>query len=85
MSGLILLGDAIPFLKWLDLGGQQKAMKKTAKELDSLVGEWLDEHRRKRDPGDQDFMDVMLSILDHEVHDLAGFDADKVIKATCMV
>lgn len=85
LSGLILLGDAIPFLKWLDLGGQQKAMRKTAKELDSLVGEWLDEHRRKRDPGDQDFMDVMLSMLDHEVQDLAGFDADTVTKATCMV
>ncbi|KAF3446243.1 hypothetical protein FNV43_RR11422 [Rhamnella rubrinervis] len=88
LSGQFLLGDAFPFLKWLDFSGYQKAMKKTAKELDSFVGEWLDEHRRKRDcgnfNGDQDFMDVMLSILDHNDHDLAGFDTDTVTKATSM-
>ncbi|PQQ13563.1 cytochrome P450 CYP82D47 [Prunus yedoensis var. nudiflora] len=68
---------------WLDLGGQQKAMKKTAKELDSIVTEWLEEHKQKRTKGkDQDFMDVMLSAIDGA--DVAGFDADTVIKATCL-
>lgn len=89
LTGLFLLGDAIPFLRWLDLGGYEKAMRKTAKELDSLVGEWLDEHRRKRDSGDfngdQDFMDVMLSLLDPNDNDLAGHNADTVNKATSMV
>ncbi|KAK8678502.1 hypothetical protein V6N13_144000 [Hibiscus sabdariffa] len=33
-SGLFVVRDAIPFLGWLDLGGHEKAMKKTAKEFD---------------------------------------------------
>ncbi|KAF2324446.1 hypothetical protein GH714_014188 [Hevea brasiliensis] len=56
-------------------GGYEKAMKRTAKEFDSIIGEWLEDHRRKRDTGqvsnrDQDFMDVLLSVLDGI--DLAG-------------
>jgi len=86
MMGLSLVGDAIPWLGWLDLGGHQKAMKTTAKEMDCLVSEWLEEHKQKRDSGEgkrqQDFMAVMLSILDGV--DLAGYDADSVNKATCL-
>ncbi|KAL7262034.1 hypothetical protein ACSBR1_000423 [Camellia fascicularis] len=74
--GLFLVSDALPFLRWLDLGGHEKAMKETAKEMDCLVGGWLEEHRRKRDSGEsngeQDFMEVMLSTL--EDTDLAGYD-----------
>ncbi|THG15268.1 hypothetical protein TEA_029710 [Camellia sinensis var. sinensis] len=85
--GLFLVSDAFPFLRWLDLGGHEKAMKETAKEMDCLVGGWLEEHRRKRDSGDsndeQDFMDVMLSTL--EDTDLAGYDIDVINKATCLV
>ena len=68
LMGLFVVSDAIPFLGWLDLGGHEKAMKKTAKELDSILGEWLEEHKRRRASskakGEQDFMDIMLSILD---------------------
>ncbi|KAB1220480.1 Cytochrome P450 82A3 [Morella rubra] len=82
--GLFVLSDAIPFLGWLDWGGHEKAMKKTGKELDSLFGKWLEEHKRKRASGEvkgeQDFMDVMLSVLDGA--DLAGYDADTINKAT---
>lgn len=81
--GLFLLGDAVPWLSWLDLGGQQKAMKRTAKELDSILAEWLEEHKQKRTKGkDQDFIDVMLSAIDGA--NVAGFNADTVIKATCL-
>ncbi|XP_059636730.1 cytochrome P450 CYP82D47-like [Cornus florida] len=84
--GLFVVADAIPFLGWLDLGGHEKAMKETAKEIDKMVGEWLEGHRRKRDSGEfrveQDFMDVMLSVL--EGADLAGYDADAINKATCL-
>ncbi|XLR32054.1 hypothetical protein HN51_052014, partial [Arachis hypogaea] len=53
--------------------------------MDAIMVEWLEEHRRKRansdqDDGNQDFMDVMLSILDGT--QLAGFDSDTIIKAT---
>jgi len=71
----------------VDLGGHEKAMKKAAKELDSIFGEWLEEHKRKRVAGEakveQDFMDVLLPVLDGK--DIAGYDADSINKATCMV
>ena len=82
-----MVSDAIPFLGWLDLGGHEKAMKKTAKELDGILGEWLEEHKRRRVSGktkEQDFMDVMLSV-DTDGADLGGYDPDTVNKATCLV
>nr|XP_008378401.2 cytochrome P450 CYP82D47-like [Malus domestica] len=84
LVGMFVLGDAIPWLWWLDLGGHQKAMKKTAKALDSIVMGWLEEHKQRRAKGQdqQDFMGVMLSVLDG-AH-VSGFDTDTVIKATCL-
>lgn len=91
LGGLFVVRDAIPFLGWLDLGGHEKAMKKTAKELDSIMEEWLEEHRnnnknkKKESQGDhQDFIDVLLSVLDQGI-DLAGYDVDTVTKATALV
>ncbi|KAG6626794.1 cytochrome P450 82A3-like [Carya illinoinensis] len=87
LLGLFVVSDAIPCLGWLDYGGHEKAMKRTAKELDSMIGEWLEDHKRKRalgeGKGEQDFMDVMLSILDG-ADQLAGNDADTINKATCL-
>ncbi|XP_027353750.1 cytochrome P450 CYP82D47-like [Abrus precatorius] len=88
LTGLFVVGDAIPALGWLDFGGEVKEMKNTAIEMDSIVGEWLEEHRRKRDSSgesatktEQDFIDVLLSVLNGV--DLAGYDVDTVIKGTC--
>uniref|UniRef100_A0A2N9IB27 Cytochrome P450 n=1 Tax=Fagus sylvatica TaxID=28930 RepID=A0A2N9IB27_FAGSY len=86
LLGLFVVSDAIPYLGWLDWGGHVKAMKRTAKELDNILGEWLEEHKLKRASGevrDQDFMDVMLSVTDGT--DFAGYDADTINKATCLV
>ncbi|PHU20841.1 hypothetical protein BC332_11992 [Capsicum chinense] len=59
----------------------------TAKEIDIILEDWLAEHKTKRKlkgskSGDEDFMDVILSICEDK--DLYGFDADAIIKATCM-
>ncbi|MED6218268.1 hypothetical protein PIB30_025190 [Stylosanthes scabra] len=88
--GLFVVGDAVPWLRWMDLGGHEKAMKETAKEMDAIMVEWLEEHRRKRANsdhqdagGDQDFMDVMLSIIDGT--QLGGFDSDTIVKATTWI
>lgn len=90
LTGLFVVGDAIPVLAWLDLGGHVKEMKKTAVEMDSVICEWLEEHRRRRrdvsgesETEQQDFIDVLLSVLDGI--DLGGYDADTVNKATCLV
>jgi cytochrome P450 len=86
LTGLFVVGDAIPFLGWLDLGGHVKEMKKAAIEMDSVVCGWLEEHRRRNDLGEtkieQDFVDVLLNVLDGV--DLDGYDVDTVIKATCL-
>ncbi|XP_062098339.1 cytochrome P450 CYP82D47-like [Humulus lupulus] len=88
LSGSFVPGDVIPYLGWFDLGGYEKAMKKTAKELDGILTEWLDQHKRDKeveegyeDGSQQDFMDVMISLL--EGSDLGGYDADTINKATC--
>lgn len=88
LVGLFVPSDAVPSLAWLDIGGYEKEMKKVAKELDELMQEWLDEHKTKRallkaqgkQGGDQDFMDVMMTILENEK--LSDFDSDTVNKAT---
>ncbi|XP_043809439.1 cytochrome P450 82A1-like [Manihot esculenta] len=85
--GTLVLRDAVPFLGWMDVGGHEKAMKKIAKEIDDVLEKWLQEHKRNRCLGeeskeDQDFMEVMLSILDDK--NLEGYDADTINKATSL-
>ncbi|KAF8022911.1 hypothetical protein BT93_F0428 [Corymbia citriodora subsp. variegata] len=85
--GLFPVADALPFLRWLDLGSIEKSMKRTAKEWDTILGGWLEEHKRNHrnlseNRGDRDFMDVMLSTLKGK--DIGGYDADTIIKATCL-
>ncbi|KAM7514175.1 hypothetical protein LguiA_003758 [Lonicera macranthoides] len=84
--GLFLVSDNIPFLRFLDLGGHEKAMKKTSEEMDILMEKWMEEHHQNRDSGEvnheQDFMDVMMAAV--EDVDFCGFDKDTIIKSTCV-
>ncbi|XP_060194278.1 cytochrome P450 CYP82D47-like [Lycium barbarum] len=88
LLGAFVVADFLPYLRLLDIGGHEKAMKEVAKEIDSVVEKWLAEHKRKREIDgiksgeEEDFMDVMLSICENR--DMHGFDADTAIKATCM-
>ncbi|KAL3372020.1 hypothetical protein AABB24_008521 [Solanum stoloniferum] len=87
LLGAFVVGDFLPYLRWLDIGGHEKAMKKVSREMDSVVEEWLAEHKTKRGiiksgEAEEDFMDVMLSICENS--GLPEFDADTAIKATCM-
>ncbi|KAF9620741.1 hypothetical protein IFM89_014345 [Coptis chinensis] len=88
LAGMFVVSDFVPFLfGWLDFQGHEKAMKRTAKEVDYILGGWLEEHRRNKLGGgtkvQQDFMDVMLSILEDEK--FFGYNADAVTKATCLL
>lgn len=88
LVGVFTVADAIPYLKWFDFGGHEKAMRRVFEELDSVATDWLQEHRQKRAlakdvESDQDFIDVMLSTLDGTT--IEGFDSDTVIKATTLV
>ncbi|GMY22655.1 cytochrome P450 CYP82D47-like [Fagus crenata] len=64
-------------------------MKKTAKELDHMVGEWLEEHKQRKISGhevkgQQDFMDVMLSNVTVDDDETSSYDADTITKSTCL-
>lgn len=92
LMGTFVVSDGLPFLRWLDLGGYERAMRRNIEELDRLVQGWLDEHKVRRKlreeageaDAEQDFMDVMLSILKDKER-IHSYDADTVNKATCMV
>nr|GMD75961.1 cytochrome P450 CYP82D47-like [Ipomoea batatas] len=89
LFGETLVSDFIPWLRWMDLGGYEKAMRKTAEEIDCAADRWLKEHRTKRNlksKEEEDFMDAMLSHFDassNQTHPL-GLDNDVIIKSTCL-
>ncbi|XWS62473.1 hypothetical protein CRYUN_Cryun06bG0014200 [Craigia yunnanensis] len=87
LAGLFLFSDAVPFLGWMDVViGHISKIKRTAKELDFVLGSWVNEHRQRRlresIKGKQDFIDVMLSIMDDG--SIPTQEADTTIKATCL-
>ena len=88
LSGVFVLSDAIPYLEWMDYKGYLGSMKRTAKELDSVLHIWLDEHLQKqleqKSNGESDFLDVMLSSLDEDAV-ISGHTRDVIIKATALV
>ncbi|KAI6701261.1 hypothetical protein NL676_015585 [Syzygium grande] len=76
LVGQIMVSDSIPFLGWVDVvKGRVTEMKRTAKELDWVLGRWDDE---------QDFIHFMLSATDLEDGKYSVQEADTIIKATCL-
>ncbi|KAJ9567965.1 hypothetical protein OSB04_003931 [Centaurea solstitialis] len=91
LMGAFLVSDFVPFLKGLDVGGYEKAMKETAREMDEFFEGWLREKLvgddgRRKDEGSKVFMDVLISVLeDASEEDFNGFDHDTIIKASSLV
>ncbi|OMO92211.1 Cytochrome P450 [Corchorus olitorius] len=88
MVGLILVSDTVPLLGWVDvLMGRISKMKRTAKDLDVVLGSWVNEHRDRKLGqglnGDQDFIDVMLSVMDEG--NVPTQEANTIIKANCLL
>ncbi|XP_019164593.1 PREDICTED: cytochrome P450 82A4-like [Ipomoea nil] len=84
-----VVADFFPWLRWLDIGGHEKAMKQTAMEMDSFAQRCIEEHRRKRNSfnaKEEDFMGIMLSLFDGASNQSLpnGYDTDVVIKSTCL-
>ncbi|CAA0839449.1 Cytochrome P450 82C4 [Striga hermonthica] len=82
LAGQFVVADALPYLRWLDIGGHEKRMKKNARELDGIVRGWLEEHRHRQGEYSPDFMDIMLSVS-KEARLHTEYDDDTIIKATC--
>ncbi|XP_050237088.1 cytochrome P450 CYP82D47-like [Mercurialis annua] len=86
LAGMFAAADAVPFLRWLDIGGHEKAMRETAKKLDIVAQQWLEEHKEKKNSGrrEGDFMDLMLDLIDQEAEATLGRHSDTINKATCL-
>ncbi|KAL5705004.1 hypothetical protein ACHQM5_023356 [Ranunculus cassubicifolius] len=86
LFGVFVLADAIPALGWLDFKGHLKAMKRTAKEIDSIFDRWLEEHRQNiladGSKVDKDFIYVLLSIVGD--YKISQYESDVVIKGICL-
>ncbi|KAF5450584.1 hypothetical protein F2P56_030919 [Juglans regia] len=87
LTGAPVMFDLIPILKWIDLRGQVKSMKRVAKELDSLIGSWVEEHTARRLKTDEqsqepDFIDAMLSAIEDSMF---GHSRETIIKATVLI
>lgn len=88
LAGLFIVSDALPLLGWVDtLNGYKGKMKKTAEEIDHLLGSWLKEHQQKRgnesiNHSKEDFIYVMLSAMDG--NQFPDIDTDTAIKGTCL-
>ncbi|PIN25246.1 hypothetical protein CDL12_02013 [Handroanthus impetiginosus] len=92
LAGESVLSDVIPFplLRWMDPQGHIKSMKRVSKELDGIIGKWIDEHVERKSKGEvgeeQDFLDVMLSTIDDNfVDSVKGPPRETIIKATIVV
>ncbi|KAK7304533.1 hypothetical protein VNO77_42414 [Canavalia gladiata] len=87
LSGEFVPSDLIPIFGWFGFDGKVlKSMKRIGKDLDSLVGSWVEEHA-KNDPQNKssekhDFIDVMLSVIEDDP--LSGHTRDAIIKANVM-
>jgi hypothetical protein len=86
VSGVPVVSDLIPLFGWIDVQGRLKAIKRIARELDTLAGSWIEEHKKKvkSETNDMpDFIDVLLSVI--EDNSTFGHTRDTIIKATVLV
>ncbi|KAD4385508.1 hypothetical protein E3N88_25676 [Mikania micrantha] len=95
LVGEFVPSDFIPWIRWLDLGGYEMKMKKTALEMDAAINGWLEDHKKKRnyastlqvdESKDQEiFMAALLRRVEEAAkEELYGFNADDVVKSTCL-
>ncbi|MED6155597.1 hypothetical protein PIB30_006463 [Stylosanthes scabra] len=87
-EGGLIPSDVIPLIGWFGIEGKVlKSMKRIAKDLDTIVGSWVEEHKMKANMVNsssekQDFIDVMLSVVEDDPD--SGHTRDTIIKAQIM-
>nr|AOK93460.1 flavanone 3'-hydroxylase 1 [Morus alba var. atropurpurea] len=95
LSGVLNIGDSIPWLDFLDLQGYIKRMKALSKKWDRFLEHVLDEHNERRKgvkdyvPQAQDMVDVLLQLADDptlevklERHGVKAFTQDLIAGGT---
>nr|QWK52247.1 cytochrome P450 82G1-1 [Isatis tinctoria] len=87
LAAVFMIGDVIPWLGWLDFV-KISEMKRTFKDLDSVITKWLQEHLKKRSRNDKNqektIMDLLLDILPEDAV-ICGHERDVIVKATILV
>lgn len=91
LAGLPVPSDFVPSIEWMDFLGYIGSMKETHKEIDMIIGHWLDEHIQKREECEEgtsleecDFMDVLLSHIGEDFFMSTSHSRDTIIKATTL-
>ncbi|XP_031404046.1 xanthotoxin 5-hydroxylase CYP82C4-like [Punica granatum] len=90
LAGAVVVSDAVPFLGWMDnFLGQTRGMKQVNEELNVVIEQWLDEHRRDRkrrvqSEDEEDLFDKMLSLQEKGQLMSHPHTPDICIKATCL-
>ncbi|XP_050381464.1 trimethyltridecatetraene synthase-like [Argentina anserina] len=92
LSGVLNIGDSIPWLDFLDLQGYIKRMKALSKKLDKFLEHVLDEHIEKKKAKGfvaTDMVDVLLQLADDpnlevklERHGVKAFTQDLIAGGT---
>ncbi|XP_059073269.1 cytochrome P450 CYP82D47-like [Cryptomeria japonica] len=84
LHGIVNTGDYIPWLKWLDLQGYERAMKKVQGKINPYMQKIVEKHQENppEEKEEMDFIDVL--ILQAEENSEAIPDKDTFIKATAM-
>ncbi|PWA84285.1 cytochrome P450 82A4 [Artemisia annua] len=88
LFGAFVVSDFMPYLKFLDIGGYDKSMKKMGRDLDNIFEGWLKEHKIEKgsqeNEGNQVFIDVLINIIQGASEgEFPDFDNDTIIKSTC--
>ncbi|XP_022152553.1 cytochrome P450 71A1-like [Momordica charantia] len=93
LSGVLNIGDSIPWIDFLDLQGYIKRMKALSKKFDRFLEHVLDEHNERRkgikDYVAKDMVDVLLQLADDpdlevklERHGVKAFTQDLIAGGT---
>ena len=88
LSRVPAISDLVPFLGGLQYFlGQVKSIKWIGRELDTIVGSWVEEQTMSRAKSEQidkpAFIDVMLSVIEDD--GMFGHTRETIIKATVLV
>ncbi|MED6155591.1 hypothetical protein PIB30_006456 [Stylosanthes scabra] len=88
VAGEFVPSDLVPIIGWIPIEGKVvKNMKRVGKDMDKVVGSWVKEHQDMKIDFDndketsekQDFIDVMLSVIEDDPS--SGYTKDNIIKA----
>ncbi|XP_057833908.2 cytochrome P450 703A2-like [Cryptomeria japonica] len=85
LHGAISIGDYVPWLKWLDLQGYERAMKKVQRKFDQLMQRIVEKHRENppKEKEEMDFIDLLILQAEENVEEIP--DKDGFVKAIAMV